>query len=236
MRKCKYQEVVKVKEIKDCLGDDPDGIKMLTCMLKSSLKTYDYYKKWGISEEIFIATMKCFSRFINEHKEGYGNYAFDREWWTARQVPGQLFRIGELEYELVNEKGKRYVSLHIPSDARLRKDKIDESLHTAKAFILEKFPEYGSVDMICHSWLLSPTLKELLPEGSNILEFQSYFQIENTGVEEREYMTWVFKRPDIPLKELPENTLLQKNLKSYLLAGGKVTDARGILKESCIPL
>lgn len=80
MRKCKCQEVVKVKEIKDCLGDDPDGIKMLTCMLKSSLKTYDYYRKWGISEEIFIATMKCFSRFINEHKEGYGNYAFDREW------------------------------------------------------------------------------------------------------------------------------------------------------------
>lgn len=218
------------EEIKNCLGDDPDGIKMLTCMLKSCLKTYDLYRGWGISEEIFTATMKCFSRFINEHKEGYGNYAFDREWWTARQISGQLFRIGELEYELVNEKGNRYVSLHIPSDARLGREEIDQSLHAAKALISDKFPEYASADMTCHSWLLSPTLRELLPKGSNILEFQSYFLIENTGLDEREYMTWVFKRPDIPLKDLPENTLLQRNLKNYLLAGGKVIDARGKIK------
>ncbi len=219
------------EEIKKCLGEDPGGIRMLACMLKCCLKTYDLYREWGISEEIFVSTMKCFGRFVREHKEAYGDYAFDRDFWTARQISGQLFRIGELEYELVNKNGSRYVSLHIPSDARLLSEGISQSLHRAKAFISEKFPEYGKADMVCHSWLLSPTLKKLLPEESNILKFQSCFSIENIGSDDKEYMRWVFKRTDLPLKALPENTLLQRKLKNYLLEGGKVTEARGKIKQ-----
>ena len=32
-------------------------------------------------------------------------------------------------------------------------------------------------------------------------------------------------------KDLPESTSLQRNLKSYLLSGGKVTAAEGTLKD-----
>lgn len=216
-------------ELQAFLGEDTDGFKMLTCMLRSSLKTREYYKEHNISEEIFRDTMKCFCRFVKEHKAGYGRYAFDREWWTARQLAGVLFRIGELEYEMRDEEGRHFIELHIPSDTILTREKTGESLRMAKAFFEEKFPAYRSADVECHSWLLSPTLKEVLSPGSHILEFQELFQIQITGQKDTEYMVWVYKRSDWRLEELPEDTSLQRNLKKYLLAGGAVEDARGKL-------
>lgn len=223
-------------EIKTYLGKDEGAFKMLTCMLHCGLKTWENYKEKGISDQIFIDTMKCFSRFMGEHKEGYGNYAFDREWWTSRQIAGELLRIGELEYEMCKEQGERYLDLHIPSDARLERAKLLESIKRAREFFKEKYPDYGEVQMRCHSWLLSPTLKELLPATSRILGFQELFAIETTGTaQEDEYITWVFKRPDIALENLPENTSLQREMKKYLLSGGKLEDARGTLKNDILP-
>ena len=40
------------------LGEDPDGIKILSCMLKACLDAYDVYQEKGISDEIYFATMK----------------------------------------------------------------------------------------------------------------------------------------------------------------------------------
>ncbi len=44
-------------------------------------------------------------------------------------------------------------------------------------------------------------------------------------------MEWVFKKGDIPLKDLPENTTLQRRMKAYLLQGGRVGEAFGVLKQ-----
>lgn len=221
-----------LKELKASLGEDPKGYKMLTCMLHCCGRTWEFYRSHGISGQIFAETMKCFSRFVKEHKESYGCYGFDREWWTARQLSGRLFRIGELEYELREEKGERVIALHIPSDARLEREKVLASIGQAKKFLEEKFPEYSKAEMQCHSWLLSPTLREVLPPKSNILAFQELFDIKILGEDKAgEYMVWVFKRSDIPLEDLPENTSLQRRLKAYLLSGGKVLEAGGELKH-----
>ena len=53
-------------ELQTILGEDTDNIKILACMLKASADLYDIYKEMGISDEIYIATMKCYSRFIDE--------------------------------------------------------------------------------------------------------------------------------------------------------------------------
>ena len=218
-------------ELKICLGEDEKGFKMLSCMLYCCRNTWNFYVRYGISGQIFGETMKCFSRFVREHKESYGVYGFDREWWTVRQLSGKLFRIGELEYEMVKEEGAPGISLHIPSDTRLEREKLLVSIHRAREFLAEKFPEYSDAEIQCHSWLLSPTLKEVLSPGSNILEFQELFNIEVLGEDkEGEYKVWVFKKPGILLADLPEDTSLQRRLKSYLLSGGKVLEAKGCLR------
>lgn len=222
------------ESLKKALGNDPEGIKMLTVMLHCGELLHDNYSKAGIDETIYTETMKCFTRFLNEHKENYGSYKFDRSFWTTRQISMHLFRIGELEYELDNKNGEKIVSIHIPSDADIMVTKLQNSYCAAKEFLKRYYPEYSKVKMMCESWLLSPSLEKLLPNTSKILNFQKSFIITATDPEDKGYLEWVYKvnssfLDDCKLKELPENTSLQKNMKKYLLKGSKVGAATGIL-------
>lgn len=51
-----------------------------------------------------------------------------------------------------------------------------------------------------------------------------------TDYDTNAFIEWVFQRNDLPLNDLPEDTLLRKNMKAYLLQGGKVGWSRGKLK------
>lgn len=226
------------ESLKKALGNDPQGIKMLTVMLHCGVLLHDNYVKAGIDEIIYVDTMKCFTRFLNEHKENYGSYKFDRSFWTTRQISMHLFRIGELEYELDNKDGEKIVSMHIPSDADILLPKLQNSYRKAKEFLRRYYPEYSEVKMMCESWLLSPSLEKLLPKTSKILNFQKSFIITATDWEDKGYLEWVYKvnnsfLENCKLDDLPENTSLQKNMKNYLLNGGKVGMAAGILSGFC---
>ena len=74
-------------ELKQVLGEDPGNVKMLACMLKASADLYDVYCEKGICDEVFIETMKCYTRFIDETYQMTGRWEFDRDWWTTRQAP-----------------------------------------------------------------------------------------------------------------------------------------------------
>ena len=130
---------------------------------------------------------------------------------------------------MVDEKTQKVVSIHIPSDAVLTKKNFRISYEKAKEILKQFFPAYSSADMTCCSWLLSPALQKLLPEHSHILEFQKAFVIEQVDYEDKEFLQWVYKNPNLSLEELPEETSLQRNMKQYLLQGGKVGEALGRL-------
>ena len=205
-------------ELKERLTEDKDGFQMLRIMLCAALVTEGLYQTKGISEEIFIATMKCFTRFVCEHKESYGTYGFDRGFWTGRQLSLTLFRLGELEFETNG-------GVHIPSDADLSDDKVDASFSAARAF----FPE--GLEFACDSWMLSPALEKLLKPDSRILKFQRRFEIEHWNQDDEGYKLWVFKNPTLEPKDFPENTSLQRAMKAYVLGGGKIGEAFGKLKS-----
>ncbi len=233
--------------LKEKLGTDRDGIGMLSCMLHSMEYTQEYYKEKNIPQQIFTDTMKCFSRFVGEHYVSYGRYGFDRDFWTGRQLSGLLFRIGMLEYEMTqavipDEDGtgkaaekRNVISVHIPSDSTLTEEKCRESIRASEAFFREFFPERSSDPYVCSSWLLSPALRELLGEGSNILRFQRMFRIVEWDQDSRGFTEWVFKhneerQGELTPEELPEHTSLQRRMKQHLQAGGKVGEGFGILE------
>lgn len=221
------------KRLKALLGEDPKGLKMLTAMLVFAVDAYEEYQKYQIPETIYFETMKCFSRFVEEHKVSFQTPGFDRSFWTTRQISLKLFRIGELEYELDLNKGKKGISIHISSNASLKPDVLDTSFGQAREFMEQKFPEYAFGNWICSSWLLSPALENLLKEDSNILYFQKLFRIEEVE-DSKDYLEWVYKlkveeNEEIDLHTLQEQTTLQKNMKEYLLAGGTIGSGFGIL-------
>lgn len=98
--------------LRELLAPDEKGLKMLLCMLRAAVYSYEKYKIKGISDQIFSDTMKCFTRFVNEHKVSYGYYGFDRDFWTGEQLSLLLFRLGELEFEKYMKKGKYMIGVH----------------------------------------------------------------------------------------------------------------------------
>jgi hypothetical protein len=200
-------------------------------MMYAGLRSYQEYIIKGIPVQIYLDTMGCFSRFVKEYEESYGTYGFDREWWTVRELSLKEFRLGELEYEMAWEDDNPVVSVHIPSDAILEVQKCSESYKKAKSFFLEYANDYADAMYYCESWLLSSKLKELLSEDSNIIRFQSDFIIDTVETEDTGYMKWVFKNEALSLDEVPQNTSLQRKMKTYLQSGGKIGVRRGHIKK-----
>ena len=193
-------------DLENILGEDPRGIKILTIMLNCGAQVYSKYKELGITDKIYTDTMKCFTRFINEYKEIHGYYGFDMDWWAVRQISLQLFRIGDLEYELAQEDNKKKIDLHIPSDAIFTNEECDKSLDMSKEFIESIFPDYSDCEYTCYSWLLSPVLKDLLSNDSNIVNFQERFNIISYKEDSEEYYKYVYKKRVDSLDELAEDT------------------------------
>lgn len=205
-----------LKQLNDYIKEDEKGLKMLTICLHCLIKTYDMYKNLGISEKIFWDTMKFLTRFINEHKNLHDEFSFTWAWWFVREISMSEFRIGDFEFEFMNDN--KTISLHIPSDADLKNGQIDVIFDFAKKY----YPEYTNADIICKSWLVVPALKELLPKTSNIIKFQDKFTVNKVDTESLAFMDWVYSSRNIPIKDLPENTTLQRNMKKYLLSGKKI--------------
>lgn len=221
-------------EMKKKLGDDSDGMKVLTVMLICALESYKEYEKMGISKEIFKDTMKFCTRFINEHYKVYGVYAFTWAWWFPRQLSLREFRIDALEYEMIYENGEKLINIHIPEDADLSTDSVIKSYKKARTFFDKYFKEYSTAPMVCFSWLLSPVLEDMLPEYSNIMNFRKMFNIVKTDEKSNDGIRWIYRREDIPAKDLPESTSLQKKMKAHLLSGNFTGNGYGILSDEYI--
>lgn len=220
-------------KILDELHLKENDLLVLKIFLLAALKSYEKYLEKGIRESIYIETMKCFSRFCNEHLVSYKKYGFDRGFWTGRQTSLSLFRLGTLEYEMCEESGIKKIEIHIPSDAILTKEKIDESISLAKDFFKTYFPEYKDAKYYCHTWLLSPTLvkENMLSKDSHILIFMSYFNIVDS-YPSNDYLEWVYK--DRYLKDLSTFkciTSLQSKLKQYIIKDNEFLNGIGELKQ-----
>lgn len=223
-----------IKELQELLGEDPDGIKILWELLNMAVHiSYEEYAERGIPNDIFFATMRFCTRFLCEHYQTYQTYKFVWAWWFPRQLSLQEYRIGALEYEFVDAE-EREIAIHIPSDADLRKESVARSIQGFMKFRKKYYPEWENVKLTCDTWMLMPELKELLGEKSNLLAFQSLFEIDTVDYDAVWYMGWIFPGVEHDYEQLPEGTTLQRNMKAYLLAGKKFGIAKGHLKEGVI--
>ena len=211
------------------------GARELADQLLTALAQRESGAWHGIDDRVWIDTLKCFTRFVNEHRRTYGVYGFDRGFWTTRQVNGKLFRLGELEYELKEDGG---VDIHIPSDACLEAEKLNDSVKNARSFLKERFPQYADAPFCCETWLLSPEIAALLGPDARIVKFQKAFEpIEQAGECIGALMEWVYrlpagKRENADFGTLCEDTRLQKALKAHLAQGKTVHAGRGVLKRA----
>lgn len=219
-------------DLKALLPDDEGNMKMLYCQMQSMCRTFENYKEKNIPVEVFIDTMKCYTRFIDECQKKNGRMFFDRGWWTFHQISMEIFRIGVLEYQFGEYEGEKVLYVHIPSDADMTDASVDRSFEEAEKFFKAYYSDYVYGKYVCESWLLSPVLATILPETSHIKSFQSRFTIVKEEPEAKDFLEWLFQVPDTAMTDyasLPENTSLQRRAKELALAGTMIGVAWGVM-------
>ena len=226
-------------------AEDPkgdSGLRALAVYLAAALHTHEIYGEMGINDDVYFDTIEALRRFLYEHRASFGHFGFDRGFWIYRQLAARLFRLGELEFEIYTlpkdgepigaaQPGDPVLSVHIPSDAVMTREALDNSYHMAQEFFARFFPDYGYKCVYCSSWLLSPVLGELLKPGSHILDFQSDYEITQADMEVNDGINWIFKRNYEDFTQLPEDTSLMRGMKKILVSGGKTGAASGYVKN-----
>lgn len=219
---------------------------------------WDRYKEKNISEKIFWDTMSDIKIWIDDHRARTGEDGLYELHWIMHHMNLNIFKIGRLQYQKLfwffktpYDKngvkisfGNKIINMHIPRGEKLDIDACEESLQMAKEFFKEYFPEYPDNKFMCHSWLLYPTNKDFMPEGSNILKFAELFQIVEEKETPQQTYLWLYgvklKNPDLMKNKketgnygfidiLPQKTSLQKSTVEYIKNGGTFGDALGVI-------
>ena len=110
------------------------------------------------------------------------------------------------------------LEVHIPAEQPLAPQAVADSLQQARAWFGQK--EYALFH--CHSWLLAPALRGLLPAGANLLRFQDLFTVYDVDMTCRQAEERVFGALLDDPSAYPGNTRLQRSLRDYLQQGGCV--------------
>lgn len=225
---------------------DPEkgqGLPQLARALQLALRTKEKYASLGIPEDVFFDSFQDIAIWTRTYYERTGDQGLGEWGWIQMSLDLKVFRLGRLQFEpnclekeirteeRVYPKGTPVLHVHIPAEAPLDPRSVEDSLCRAIPFFQQYFGK--SYDLMhCHSWLLAPALKKLLPESSRILQFQSLFQVYDVEpgrqAEER-----VFGVVCDDLEAYPEDTSLQRLMKAYLTAGNKVGVGLGIIQTSC---
>lgn len=218
---------------------DPDGLSVLRLYLKWIADTKEKYDALGIPETYFWDSMKDIPIWCEDYLAKYGTPGF-KEWeWVGRSLRLEVIRIGRLQFEPimlsqeVTLNKKRYYSgtpmldVHIPAGEPLDIEAALTSMNCAPEFFRTYFGRCFTL-LHCHSWLLSPDLKALLPEHSRIIQFQNLFTVYKTDNEERQAEERVFGFLSDDPHKYPESTSLQKAVKQYMLEGKIVEMGAGV--------
>lgn len=135
------------------------------------------------------------------------------------------------EWKKVLAAGDPTVSVHIPAGGGLTPAVVDETLAQFRTFLAKYYPEYAYKAFVCASWLMDPQLDTLLPQDSNIVQFSRRFtrlarKSQGDGV-----FNFIFLKPDMnfDIRELPENTRLEKAIKQHYLSGKAIYEMNGFI-------
>lgn len=224
---------------KDYAKSDPNGLSVLSLYLHWAVEAKRCYDRIGIPEKYFWDSMKDLTIWCEDYLAKHGTPGF-KEWeWVGRSLRLEVIRIGRLQFEPirlsqnVTLEGKTFTAgtpaldVHIPAGEPLTPEAALDSMGRAPEFFNTYFGKSFPL-LHCHSWLLSPALRELLPEHSRIIQFQNLFTIFRTDNEERQAEDRVFGFLSDDPHNYPENTSLQKAVKRYMLDGKEVMMGAGV--------
>ena len=164
--------------------------------------------------------------------------------FVAAWFPGffKLTRValGRLQFEIVTSKvdydkggvrlvkgESRLINVHIPrTGTPIDKESCDRAYAQAREYFKAEVGE--NCPFVCHSWLLYPENREILPPHTNTYRFMSEYDIVDWGVNEGQDLWRLFDTDEKNPARLPTNGSLQRCYAEHLKRGGRVGWGLGI--------
>lgn len=173
----------------------------------------------GNTEEDFFADFK-------ETEQTYEGYLIDEE---GIKVTKERRAFPKSEWSIAIKPGDDYLNVHIPRSGKITKESNERDYREALRLHRLMFPEMDFKAIGCQSWLLSRQLKEMLPEGSNIVAFLSAYRKYPVKTGGKAVFSFLFPKKADSYEELAEDTSLQRKVKALYLSGGAVIEAAGLI-------
>ena len=148
---------------------------------------------------------------------------------TTGYVEKGKISLSKSEWFPALKKGDTVVGVHIPPDGSLKDEDVEKTFEDTRAFVKCYFPEIDCKAFCCGSWLMDPQLSDMLGETSNIAKFGNRFKKITQKSKGNGVFNFVFLKPNqnFELSELPENTRLEKALKTHYLNSKAIYELYG---------
>lgn len=201
------------------------------------------YKENGISEEIFINSMKDLKYKLDEVFKVDGFFGVEPIDWYERFLDLRRFGLGRLQFNLDEydftdvvlnghtlKRGDFAIACHIPSAGPLTPELCKHSFEMAYEFFKDKVSG-GILPVTCYSWLLYPPYKQVFGENSNTYDFIRNFKIVDVRETETFGDAWriFYKSYKGNVNELPQETSMQRKFADYIKQGGNFGLAYGVI-------
>ena len=200
------------------------------CMTKQ-LKVY--YKEKGLEASIYRDSVLDLKWKLEECKLVKGIIGSFVAPWFDGFFNLTRFALGRLQFEITHihtdyEKNgvvlkkdvSRVIGVHIPrTGTPMDKESCDKSYAMAREFFRDEVGE--SAPFVCHSWLLYPVHREILPTNTNTYRFLSEYDIVESGVNGGHDLWRLFDTDERDPDKLPTNGSLRRAYVDYLKKGGR---------------
>lgn len=231
----------KCKKSFNALVSCDDITRLATCLYYAENYTKMSYLEKGISLDVFYDTMSDIAIWCaNNDNKGLKNYN-----WIKNHLKLELFKLGRLQFQMYKCKNKtleydylpfnygdNLLYVHIPQGEKLIYSKCVDSIKEALEFFKTYFSEFEYDYMFCESWLLYVENYAFMSTSSNILQFQSLFEIVYSEPNDKQAIERIFGKRHLNKNKYPENTTLQKHAKAYMKSGNKLGIGIGVIDKS----
>lgn len=239
---CDYEEnlIAASRKAGDISGVHPytAGFLVYACMSRHLAKLY---KDCGIDYSIYKNSVLDLKWKLYECKAVKGVTGISAIRWIGGFFRLELFALGRLQYEILKAKydySKNgillikgvtpVINVHIPRTGEpLDKASCDASYDMAREFFKKRTGE-DNLHFVCHSWLLFPLNKEILPKGSNTYRFMSEYDIITCEYNLGEDLWRLFDTDEKNPDKLPCDTSFRRCYVEHLKRGGRVGEGYGI--------
>lgn len=222
--------------------EDPDGKKNFLYYLYFCEEMEKAYREKGIPEEVFLDSVKDLVTWTDIWSDLKGELHLGEIDWLWHIFTLRIIKLGRLQYNRASaradapergvKKGDPVLNIHIPARGPLDFDECKRSLGMAKDFYKKYYPEFEYKCFTCHSWLLDTTLGDILKPESNILKFQTIFNI--TALDpSRAILSYTvrWKIKDEELKSAECKSSFANRVKDEYLAGRRFFAGYGIIDK-----